>query len=60
MVIYFDFSTSDFEHAVQVCEVAFGFEGSEWERVKSIQDMEELSVFLKENEIYTETMYENS
>lgn len=59
MVICFDFSTSDFDHAIQVCEVAFGYEGQEWERVKATQDMDKLSAFLEANEVEVETFYEN-
>jgi hypothetical protein len=54
MIICFDFSTSDFEHAIQVCEVAFGHKGQEWERVKATQNMNELVAFLEADEIDVE------
>lgn len=59
MAICFDVSTSDFDHAIKVCEVAFGYEGQEWDKVKATQDMDELVLFLEADEIDVETFYEN-
>lgn len=55
MIIKFDFSTSNFNHAVDVCEVAFGYEGEAWELVKNSGSMEELAEFLEADGVGTFT-----
>ncbi len=47
MIINFDFSTSDFNHAIDVCQVAFGYRGHAWGRVKFSNDMNTLIDFLE-------------
>ncbi|MEK3955870.1 hypothetical protein [Psychrobacillus sp. FSL K6-1464] len=42
----FTYSTTNIEEAVQTLEVGFGFEGDEWEQMKTKKSMESLMDFL--------------
>lgn len=48
-ILCFEVNTSDFDHAIEVCEAAFGYEGEAWELVKSSKDIDELDDFLEED-----------
>jgi len=45
--ICFEVSTTDFNHAVKVCELAYGYEGVEWNEVKESNSMTTLVDYLK-------------
>ena len=49
--IGFEISTTSFNHAVEVCEVAFGFKGESWEEIKISKDMDLLKSYLKSHNI---------
>ncbi|MBX0320249.1 hypothetical protein [Shouchella clausii] len=52
-ILNFEVNTSDFDHAVEVCEAAFGYKGEAWELVKKTRDMHELADFLVEDGVTT-------
>lgn len=57
-ILVFEFVTTDFNHAIKVCEVAFGYEGEAWEMIKQTRDMSELANFLEEDGVDTNVFIE--
>lgn len=45
--IVFEVGTTDFSYAIRTLEVAFCYDGQEWEKVKLSNSMEELIDFLE-------------
>lgn len=46
--------TDDFDEAIDFCEIAYGFEDSEWVEVKNSKDFYKLAEFLESKGIETE------
>lgn len=52
-VLTLEVSVSDFNHAAEICEVAFGYEGSGWEIIKKNGDMDALLEMLEADGVET-------